>query len=380
MARRVHLHIGLPKTATSYLQTILWGSREQLRADGLLLPGDQRRDHLWSSRVIREDPNLAAFPEVQQTAWERVRTEVAGWSGDALISHEFLAAASAEQAGRAIEALAPAEVHLVVTAREPLGLFAASWQESLKNRATTPMADYSRSVSGSANAVWNWRTLDLRLVLGRWARHLPAERVHVLPLPGPGSAREEIWLRFAGVLGLDGSSYDLSGSFPNQSMGVAEAETLRRVNEELVRLDDFTANFDKGVYLRTHLADQLLVPREGDRFWPMPDQVEDCRRRGEEAIEFIRDRGYQVVGDLEDLRVPAELPERRTPDSVTDSEVAEVAVAVVASLLGDVRDLRSRVAELEQRDVNPDDRGAPRVVDEVIDRARDVLQRARRRT
>ena len=57
MARRVFVHIGLPKTATSYLQTILWTSRDRLRADGLLLPGTERRDHLWASRVIREgDP------------------------------------------------------------------------------------------------------------------------------------------------------------------------------------------------------------------------------------------------------------------------------------------------------------------------------------
>ena len=63
MARRVFIHLGLPKTATTYLQTILWGSRERLRADGVLLPGDERRDHLWASRVVREDPNLEKHPE-----------------------------------------------------------------------------------------------------------------------------------------------------------------------------------------------------------------------------------------------------------------------------------------------------------------------------
>ena len=30
MAARVFLHVGLPKTATTYLQTILWGNRELL--------------------------------------------------------------------------------------------------------------------------------------------------------------------------------------------------------------------------------------------------------------------------------------------------------------------------------------------------------------
>ena len=140
MARRVFLHLGLPKTATTYLQTILWASRDRLRADGVLLPGEERRDHLWASRVVREDPNLERQPERHRTAWARLRAELAAWDGDGLVSHEFFAAASAAQAAAMIEELAPAEVHLVATAREPLGLFTASWQESLKNRNTVPAA------------------------------------------------------------------------------------------------------------------------------------------------------------------------------------------------------------------------------------------------
>jgi hypothetical protein len=47
-----------------------------------------------------------------------------------------------------------------------------------------------------------------------------------------------------------------------------------------------------------------------------------------------------VIGDLKALLVPEELPERRLPASVTDTEVAEVAVELVARMLHDVRDLR----------------------------------------
>ena len=36
MAGAVYLHIGLPKTATTYLQTIMWSSRERMRAQGIL--------------------------------------------------------------------------------------------------------------------------------------------------------------------------------------------------------------------------------------------------------------------------------------------------------------------------------------------------------
>lgn len=337
MADRVFLHVGLPKTATTYLQTVLWGARPLLRQQGLLLPGTERRDHLWASRVVRQDPHLADSPQRHRTSWDRLCREIADWPGAALVSHEFFAAASADQAAAAVAALAPAEVHLVVTGREPLGLFTASWQESLKNRHTTAIEDYAREVSDNPNDIWNWRTLDLRLVLERWSATLPPDRVHVLPLD-TGAARDEIWHRFGGLLGLRTEEFDLSGSFPNESMGVVEAETLRRVN---AHLGSFRKAFDRGVYIRTFLADGLLVPRGGERFWPPADRVEEQRERGRDWVAFVREQGYDVRGDLDHLLVPDRLPERREPASVSDAEVAGVATELVARMLEEVRELRT---------------------------------------
>ena len=147
MARRVFLHIGLPKTGTSYLQTILWAHRPELRAAGLLVPGRERRDHLWASLVVRDDPGARRRHPRAPEAWDVLRREIEGWDGDAVVSHEFFCSASEEQARRVVEQLAPAEVHVVVTAREPLSLFTSSWQESLKNKATAPLEDYAREVS-----------------------------------------------------------------------------------------------------------------------------------------------------------------------------------------------------------------------------------------
>ena len=347
--RRVYLHLGLPKTATTYLQTIMWSDRERMRADGVLLPGVERRDHLWSSRIVRGAGRQETWPEKQRTAWQRLRDEIAEWPGRAVISHEFFAAASAEQAQQAIAELAPAEVHLVVTAREPLGLFVASWQEALKNRDRRQLPDYPGPVSDSPHAIWNWRTLDLRLVLERWASGLPAGQVHVLPLPGRDAPRDLIWKRFATLVGLDPDAYDTGQAFPNTSMGVAEAETLRRVNEHLAERDLITTSVERGTMIRTYLADERLVPRKGERFWPTAEQIEDCRRRGDETIAHVRAQGYDVIGDLDALRVPDELPDRRTVDSVTDAEVAGIATDLVAQLLGDLSASRAEAGRLRRR-------------------------------
>ena len=333
---RVFLHIGLPKTGTSYLQAILWSHPDELRAAGVLLPGRERRDHLWASLVVREDKNVDRRNPRAPQAWDVLRREIAGWSGDAIISHEFFCSATAAQARAMVDALtrAGAEVHVVVTAREPLSLFTSSWQEHLKNKGTATIATYAATESDDPTVVWNWRALDLRLVLERWAPAVvDPTRVHVITPPGRDEPRDELWRRFCSVVGL---SPDVAAteSFANASMGVVEAETLRRINE---RLEGFDRAFDRGVWIRSFLADDRLVPRGGEPYWPGEEQIAECRRRGDAAAAYVRDAGFDIVGDLDSILVPDVLPTRRHPDSVTDAEVAEVAVSLVADLLGEVR-------------------------------------------
>ncbi|HET6151365.1 MAG TPA: hypothetical protein VFE15_00315 [Marmoricola sp.] len=339
MPQTVFLHLGLPKTATTYLQTLMWSDRDRLADQGVLLPGRQRRDHLWASRAVRDDPRLDTFDESRRTAWDRIQADIAAWPGTSVISHEFFAAASAEQAERMVAALAPAEVHLVLTGREPVGMLASSWQESLKNRSSVTLRNFGRApASDEPAAIWNWRTLDLRLVLERWGPAVPPERVHVLPLPGPGAPRTLIWERFAGLVGFDPAGFDPSASASNPSMGLVEAETLRRLNKHL-RDEEFETARDRARFIRTFLADRRLVTRRGEPFWPSQSAIDDCRARGVATVEHIRAAGYDVIGDVEDLLVPDVLEPRRTGSDITEAEVAEVAVELAGRLMHDVRSL-----------------------------------------
>jgi hypothetical protein len=239
-------------------------------------------------------------------------------------------------------------VHLVVTAREPVGLYSGGWQESLKNRDARTMPEFAAAeVSESPMSVWNWRTLDVRLVLERWAPTVPPQRVHVLPLPPPGSPRELLWQRFAGLVGLDPDSFDLSPTFPNESMGVVEAETLRRINLHL-KDEDFERPFDRGVYIRTFLADERLATRGGEKYWPTEEILAECRQRARDAVAHIEAAGYDVIGDARDLLVADELEPRRSVDSVTEAEVAEVATELAGRMLHDVRRIRTERNELRR--------------------------------
>jgi len=336
MARRVYLHIGLPKTGTTYLQTLMWNNHDVLAGQGILLPGDSRRQHLWASGVVREDPNLGRRSPEAPAAWDRLTAEINDWDGTAVVSHEFFAAASTEQVRRAFSELGGAEIHVVVTARDTLSLVTARWQELVKNGSTMPIDEYPRSDGTDPLNVWGWGTLDLADVLHRWGASLPADRVHVLTLPKPSEPRETLWLRFAALLGIDPTTCVTEGSKQNESLGVVEVELLRRVNGDL---DGFTSAKDRGTWIRGYLAQGKLVPRRGERFWPSHERVDELRTRGERIVEDVVAGGYHVIGDVRDLRTPADLPARRHPDSVTDAELSAAASAVIAAMMSDVQRL-----------------------------------------
>lgn len=340
MADKVFVHVGLPKTGTTYLQSIAWASKGALRDAGVLLPGFGPRQHLWASCVVREEPHLDRRHPDAHRAWADLTREINEWPGTALISHEFFAGASAEQVSRALADLDEAEVHVVVTAREIVGLITARWQEWVKNGASGPIESYPPSEEFDPVDEWGWGTLDLADVLDRWGASIPPESVHVIPLPGRDQPKDALWSAFAGVLGVDPAVGRTEVSQANESLGVVEVELLRRITPHLT---DFGRPIDKGVWVRGYLAQDKLVPRGGERFWPSPARVDELRDRGEAGVDSIAERGYHVVGDLDSLRTPASLPERRHPDDVSQDELLDAAAATIASMLGDVRSLKRRL-------------------------------------
>jgi hypothetical protein len=336
MASTTYFHVGLPKTGTTYLQTILWNNKDELRRQGVLLPGFGPRQHLWASGVVREDPKIDRRGPRARHAWRVLRDQVNDWDGIAVISHEFFAGATAEQAARTMAELTGTEVHVVVTARDTVGLVTARWQEFVKNGSTTPIDRYPAGEETNPHDEWDWGSMDLADVLRRWGASLPPERVHVLTLPKPTEPRETLWLRFAELVGIDAGRCDASSSEANESLGVVEVELLRRVNGDL---EGFGRAVDRGQWIRGYLAQGKLVPRKGEKFWPSPERVAVLRERGERAADFITEQGYDVIGDVDDLRTPADLPQRRHPDSVTDTEMLSAATATIAAMMTDLRDV-----------------------------------------
>ncbi|MDO7867455.1 hypothetical protein [Nocardioides jiangxiensis] len=353
MASRVYLHVGLPKTGTTYLQSVLWDNKPALAEQGILLPGNSARDHMWATLVVREHGRIGDRAPAAQTSWQRLVDEVRAHPGPAVISHEFFGAATEAQAAQAVAALG-CEVHLVVTARDVLTVVASYWQEYVKH-GWFDLALDEFPEPGRGYEEWTWRTLDLRKVLERWSSAIPAERVHVLVLPDASAPRDALWTEFAAILGIEGAEeFDLERARENSSLSVVEAEFMRRFASGLA---DFDNALDRGVWLRGYLSHRVLVPRAGERPRPSDERIEELRAIADDAVDWLAGTGFDIRGDVERLRVPAEVP-GRDPSSVTDDEIREVALDTARRLLTDMREIRRENTRL-RREAGERDTAAP---------------------
>ncbi|HTW05460.1 MAG TPA: hypothetical protein VMF87_34560, partial [Streptosporangiaceae bacterium] len=333
---RVYLHVGEPKTGTTFLQHVLFGNRDRLDARGVVLPGYTRRDHSRASRDLRgagrpdEDP---ADPWVGE--WDVLTGQALCAREKAVISDEVLAACTAEEAGKAIRSLQSAEPHVIITARDFASLLAAEWQERIKVRGTEPWEAWLKEVVdlGSADVrrfpfsrFWNMH--DTLAIVDMWAQHIPPDHVHVITVPWGQS--EELWVRFASVLGIDPGGFDLSGARSNQSLGTLEVEFLRRMNEQLPPgVPDwfYTRN------IKRILAHGILSERPGQKRLVLPPDVEDWAiGQSETLVAGLRDSKYHIVGDLSDLvSKPAATP-YVDPASQSTAALLETAVHAAASM------------------------------------------------
>lgn len=350
MTRRVFLHVGLPKTGTTYLQSVLWQNRSSLNEQGVLYPGTGPRQHMWASLVVREHPGLAKRSAGVTASWDDIVDQVSAWPGTSLISHEFFGTATAEQAAAAVAALGDAEVHLVVTARDILTVTTSYWQEYVKHGFhSVDLDDFPRETEPWDE--WGPGAIDIRSILDRWAPQVAPERVHVLVLPPPDAPRTALLEEFARILDVDVTDFKTEAARANSSLGIVEVELLRRIGRDL---EGFSSALDRGVWIRSYLAQGKLVPRRGESFLPSDHRVEELRRSAQESVDYLRASGFSIHGDVDQLCVPSDLPASRHPQSVTDTELLEAATSTINLLLGDLRTFRQENTAHRRTAVEPE--------------------------
>ncbi|ABL79697.1 MULTISPECIES: hypothetical protein [unclassified Nocardioides] len=352
MSTRVLLHVGTPKTGTSYLQDVLYRNRRTLAAADILYPADRFDAHFLAALDLMRLP-WGGLEAEAVGAWDRLAARVRGHHGTAIISHEILATASRSQAGRALESLghrAGTEVHLVLSVRDLVRQIPAEWQENVKHRQALTYGAFLDQVQDpqreSRIATWFWGVQEIPDILNRWGHDLPPERVHVVTVPPAGGPHQLLWKRFSLVLGLDGLDLDLEAERANPSLGAPETALLRRVNRAANR------ELNPGDYrplVRELLAHQTLSKRTRSPRLALPPDVHPWTQEVTRSwIAEIEERGYDVVGDLHDLVGAPPVTQYADPDHPAEKQVAAAAVDAIKALLLEGARLRQSEERLRQ--------------------------------
>jgi hypothetical protein len=330
----VYIHVGPPKTGTTYIQGILRFWHAELRKQGVLYPAGPTRDHFHAALDVQGSyafgfgPGSDAIRPRAKGAWKRLVDSALAHRGTVVISHELLATADAERASRAVAELAGTDVHVIATVRDPARQFVSAWQERVKHGSPHRFRRGARRLRSEGD--WTSAAQNLPVILENWGGRLPPDHVHVVTVPPSGTDHAVLWQRFASVIGVDPAAFDPSRApRTNESLGIAEAELLRRVNKAL---DGRIPHPPYGAVVTTQYANGILAAQRGS---PQPTLPKGLRGEAdalaERWIAHIKERGYDVRGDLEDLR-----PRHRAgspPSSVSEQAIADAAVRATADLL-----------------------------------------------
>ena len=319
MSRVVHLHIGAPKTGTTYLQDRLRLNASALARHGVTVPAPRTgRSDIFHFRAALDllDQDWGGRPGHAKGAWDAMVRRVDRAADNVVISHEILAGAKPDKIAKALNDLAGNEVHVVYSARDLGRQLPAAWQESIKQGRKWPFRRFLDRYESGTSTFFR-QAFDLPAVLGAGGAKLPPERIHVVTVPhdrGPNG--DELWLRFCRAFGIDPAWAPLDSERDNRSLGIAETSLLRKLNRRL-ELGVWRDPVYDGL-IRELLAQEVLVARDAVPVRLPPHRYDFAEQEGEVWIDWIKRNGVDVVGDVDDLRPrrPAEDAKWKDPDRV----------------------------------------------------------------
>jgi hypothetical protein len=335
--RRVYLHVGTPKSGTSYLQDRLARNRDLLEREGIDYVRTRSGDHFEASLDLL-GRRWAGAEATARGQWEALAAEGRRSRRHVLVSHEILAGADRAAATRAVDSFPDHEPHVVLTVRDLGRQIPAEWQERVKHRARRDFAAYVRHTRGHHGSASRptpfWRVQDVPRILATWGAGVAPAQVHVVTVPPHGAPGHLLWERFTHVLGLAGTPGWLESETTNASLGGAEVTMLRLLNAALAERGLPRETYVEWVR-ETVVKDVLARRRDSPRASVPPSDRPWVEQVTEGWTASIRERGVDVVGDLDDLRPvwPDDAGGWADPDATDAALVADLAIESLAHVL-----------------------------------------------
>ncbi|MGI8614460.1 MAG: hypothetical protein ACR2KL_11035 [Nocardioidaceae bacterium] len=334
-AETVYVHVGLPKSGTTFIQSALWDSRSRLAAAGCLVPGDVRVAS-WraASDLLGRRPQGAEAANVTGS-WASFVEAIQRWDGDrAIFSEELLATASRRHANRIAASLRPSDVHVVLTVRDLARTIPSVWQQEVRKGRSWTWDEFVSAVrdpdSGPPTAgVAFWLRFDVERTLRIWDGVIPSANIHVVIVPPRGTAPAVLLDRFAEAVGIDNNLLTSDSTDANTALGVAETEVLRRLNLRLANA------LNERQYARAVV--QSIIPalqaRPSTGRSRLPTEHREwTMQKSNELITFLEHSPYRVIGDLADLAPETDPEGGRDPGDLDEAELVEPMTDALAAV------------------------------------------------
>lgn len=300
------LHIGPPKTGTSALQSACHACRKAMREQGVRYAGAAKQASTAAYAVTRRvHPSTGKPPSMRH--WNSLVREVRGArERRVLISSEFFAGATDEQAAKIVRDLDTARVHIAITLRPLAKILASRWQQNVQEGARIQYEEWLHAVldtpeSDHGKRFWSRQRHDA--LVRRWVGVTGADRVTVVIVDE--SHHDALLRNFEEMLGLTSGTLHPQQDASNRSMTLEEIEAVRTFNEQF-----FADHFSKALHYKLmargaalHMKSRTPATTEARLVTPSW-AIEKANRFGTEVAASIRELDVNVVGDLEALVVP----------------------------------------------------------------------------
>ena len=330
------LHIGPPKTGTSALQSACHACRKSMREQGVRYAGGAKQASTAAYAVTqRVHPSTGKPPSIRH--WNSLVREVRGArESRVLISSEFFAGASDEQAAKIVRDLDAARVQIAITLRPLAKILASRWQQNVQEGARIQYEEWLHAVldtpeSDHGKRFWSRQRHDA--LVRRWVGVTGADRVTVVIVDE--SDHDALLRNFEEMLGLTSGTLHPQQDASNRSMTLEEIEGVRTFNEKF-----FADHFSKALHYKLmargaalHMKSRTPATTEARLVTPSW-AIEKANRFGTEVAASIRELGVNVVGDLEALVVPLSSAESGAAASNAVKQIApEIAARMAIGVL-----------------------------------------------
>ena len=310
------VHIGPQKTGTTMIQVSLVGAGPELAEHGVsyVTGSDHRHRRAGWALGLRGRPQGVEPPPIK--VWERFAAKVEEarrTCARVVVSNEDFARAQPEQIRRLVADLGGERAHVLAVVRR-LDLYLPSqWQQRVQGGDERDYEEWLRFVldgpEDDDKRQGIWFTQDTAALVSRWLDVVPPERFTLLV--ADDGDREQLPRTFEGMLGLPTGTLRPPGQ-SNRSLGWAETELVREVNLR-VRGEGWTRQQRRELVTQGLIQGLQSAPRRHeDGGPPLPrwafERLRELSVRRVEEVRALAERGIRVVGDLDRMLAPDDVP------------------------------------------------------------------------